>query len=125
MRKLKLGLVIVLTLCLVMVFAACQGGGGGTDSKLVGEWTGMIDGAEVKWNFEANGKCAMTNFFYEDTPGTYELTVTEESETELTGTVSIKLDIWDEANVYDVVATDSDLSMLAQDPYGPQYEMTK
>ena len=120
--KKSITLLLVLVLGITLL-AACGGGesGGGSGGSggdvLKGTWEGTNEDGDAAWTFDGKSKCTLTTYFLDKAPGAYTLN----SDTE----VEIKLDAWSEATIYTVTISGNSLTLKANDPYSPNYELTK
>jgi hypothetical protein len=93
------------------------GCGGGSGDELKGTWAGKNnDDVEVTWTFDGKGECTMENAYGTKDSGTYTIEG---------GSVSIKLNNWDEALGYKFTISGSSLSLKPDMELRPSYELTK
>ena len=107
-------IMIALVLTLALPLVACGGGGG---DVLKGTWSGTSDNGDATWEFDGNGKCKLTNTFFDKEPGTY----TINSSTEVT----ITIQGWDAPKTYKYAINGSTLTLTPTDPYSVTYILTK
>lgn len=90
-------IVLLLAVAMVLAFAAC-----GSKDALAGTWTGDLglDGT-VTWTFDGSGKVKFENEFAKQN-GTYTIEGDQ---------VTIKLELWDEAQTFTFSVSGSSLTM--------------
>ena len=90
-------IVLLLAVAMVLAFAAC-----GSKDALAGTWTGDLglDGT-VTWTFDGSGKVKFENEFAKQS-GTYTIEGDQ---------VTIKLELWDEAQTFTFSVSGSSLTM--------------
>lgn len=90
-------IVLLLAVAMVLAFAAC-----GSKDALAGTWTGDLglDGT-VTWTFDGSGKVKFENEFAKQN-GTYTIEGNQ---------VTIKLELWDEAQIFTFSVSGSSLTM--------------
>ena len=90
-------IVLLLAVAMVLAFAAC-----GSKDALAGTWTGDLglDGT-VTWTFDGSGKVKFENEFAKQN-GTYTIEG---------GQVTIKLELWDEAQTFTFSVSGKSLTM--------------
>ena len=90
-------IVLLLAVAMVLAFAAC-----GSKDALAGTWTGDLglDGT-VTWTFDGSGKVKFENEFAKQN-GTYTIDGDQ---------VTIKLELWDEAQTFTFSVSGSSLTM--------------
>lgn len=107
-------LLVLLTISMIILVSAC---GSGSKDELAGTWIGSDpDFGEVSWTFDGKGECSFENDFT-DQKGTYDLA--DDS------TVTIDLELWDQAKVYSYQTGDKTLTLEATDPFSPSYDLNK
>jgi len=97
----------------VSLFAGC----GGSGDVLKGTWQGTYEDGDATWIFDGSGKCNLTTVFLDKKPGTY--TIANETK------VDINIDGWEAPITYSYTINGSKLTLTANDPYSPNYELTK
>ncbi len=123
MRKIINGVLVVLMMCMLLAFVACESA---PASKVAGEWTGKdTDGSTVTWTFNADNTLSTEHQYFGDKEGTYTLNIANETETTADGTIAIMLDGWDEEKVYDLDVTETSLTLLIDDGMSPEYWFEK
>ena len=112
----------------VSLLAGCSGGGGGggggsggNRDVLMGIWEGQLDPGtdypeDVVWEFDGRGGLKFTNNFLDKSPGTYTITG---------NTVELKVDVWSDPIVYEFKNEGSTLTMVNDEFFRPNYELTK
>jgi predicted small secreted protein len=111
--KKTIALVLALMLCITL-FASCGGSGG---DVLKGTWEGTYEDGNASWNFDGNGKCKLTTVFLDKEPGTY----TIKNDTE----VDVTINGWSDAITYTYKIDGDKLTLTANDPYSPNYDLKK
>lgn len=107
----KKTLSVFLCLLVVLSMAGC-----GSSDALKGTWTCQDnDYGTVIWKFDGSGKCSMENDWFEG-EGTYTIDGSK---------VTIELDLWDEAIVYDFTVSDTSLKLTATNGLAADYDLTK
>ena len=112
MKKFLISMIAVASL---FVAVGC---GSKKDNALVGTWEGPTnDGLKTTFVFKKDGKVEYENEYGIKSNGTYE--IKDEK-------VTISLESWDKAKVYEFTIKDNNLSLKATDVYSPSYDkMTK
>lgn len=105
---------ISLVICLVIVLSLVACGGG---DVLKGTWTCEDSNyGTVEFTFDGKGKeCTYSNDFFEGS-GTYVIDGDQ---------VTITLDLWEDAKLYDFSVSDTSLTLTATDDLSPSYDLTK
>ena len=98
-NTMKKWLAALLILTMIFALAACSGG---SKDMVAGTWSGDLgaDGT-VTWTFDGKGGCTMENEFMKQT-GTYTLENDQ---------LTVKLENWDDPNVYTVTVDGNALTM--------------
>jgi len=110
-KKFLAALLAIVMICAVLT--AC----GGEGDALKGTWSGTYQDGEASWEFDGNGNCKLTNVFLQEQPGTY----TIKSDTE----VEINMDGWDAPITYTYKIEGDKLTLTADNPLSPNYELQK
>ena len=107
------GIVGVVVIGIVALCVIFMGGG----DVLKGRWEGETnDGMAAVWNFDGRGKCDLTTDILDEAPGTYTIDGTE---------VTIELEIWSDASVYDFELEGDSLQLNAQSMFGADFTLTR
>jgi len=111
--KRTIALALALMLCITLL-ASCGGSGG---DALKGTWEGTYEDGDAAWTFDGSGKCKLTTYFLDKEPGTY----TIKSDTE----VDVTINGWSDAITYTYKIDGDKLTLTANDPYSPNYDLKK
>lgn len=111
MKKRLTILAIVATLTGLMLLSACGGG-----DELKGTWEGQSDDFGVTWVFDGKGGCTLENEYGFNQDGEYSIDGSS---------LTIKMSAWDTEHGYKFKIDGNKLTLTADDPYVPNYELEK
>jgi len=111
MKKTIMMIMLVGLVACVVILTGCS-----NKEPLEGTWVGTYEDGEATWVFDGEGGCTLTNIFREDQPGTYVI----DGET-----VEIQIHDWDSPIIYKFKVDGDKLTLTADNPYSPNYELTR
>ena len=103
------GLVIVVAVVVACIFLL------GND-PLKGTWKGTDEDGYATWEFQGGDKCVLTTPYGLELEGTCKVK---------DGDMEVKMDAWGGSKTYHFTIDGKKLTMKADDPYSPNYELTK